>query len=83
MVKKETLIPIYANIRYHLQHWVTRYERKIKQFLIVQFTSLLSYPLINKVHVIMQQAINKSEFISNLSANCDNMTDTVVYDAVR
>ena len=35
------------------------------------------------VHVIMQQAINKSEFISNLSANCDNMTDTVVDDAVR
>ena len=31
----------------------------------------------------MQQAINKSEFISNLSANCDNMTDTVVDDAVR
>ncbi|BBI68605.1 integration host factor subunit beta [Psychrobacter sp. KH172YL61] len=31
----------------------------------------------------MQQAINKSEFISNLSANCDNMADTIVDDAVR
>lgn len=31
----------------------------------------------------MQQAINKSEFISNLSANCENITDTVVDDAVR
>ncbi|ASE25640.1 MULTISPECIES: integration host factor subunit beta [Psychrobacter] len=31
----------------------------------------------------MQQTINKSEFISNLSANCDTMTDTVVDDAVR
>lgn len=31
----------------------------------------------------MQQAINKSEFINNLSANCDTMTDMVVSDAVR
>ena len=33
--------------------------------------------------MIMQQTINKSEFISNLSANCDTMTDIVVDDAVR
>ena len=31
----------------------------------------------------MQQAINKSEFISNLSANCDNIAVPVVDDAVR
>ncbi|WP_350558749.1 integration host factor subunit beta [Psychrobacter sp. CAL346-MNA-CIBAN-0220] len=31
----------------------------------------------------MQQAINKSEFIDNLSANCDAMTDMVIDDAVR
>jgi len=31
----------------------------------------------------MQQAINKSEFINNLSATCDTMTEMVVDDAVR
>lgn len=31
----------------------------------------------------MQQAINKSDFISNLRANCDHMTDMVIDDAVR
>ncbi|WP_367103519.1 integration host factor subunit beta [uncultured Psychrobacter sp.] len=31
----------------------------------------------------MQQAINKSDFISNLSVNCDSMTEVVVDDAVR
>ncbi len=31
----------------------------------------------------MQQAINKSDFINNLSVNCDSMTDLVVDDAVR
>ena len=31
----------------------------------------------------MQQPINKSDFINNLSVNCDTMTDLVVDDAVR
>ena len=31
----------------------------------------------------MQQAINKSDFIINLSVNCDTMTSTVIDDAVR
>lgn len=31
----------------------------------------------------MQQPINKSDFINNLSANCDNIADMVVDDAVR
>lgn len=31
----------------------------------------------------MQQTINKSDFINNLSVNCDTMTDVVVDDAVR
>lgn len=31
----------------------------------------------------MQQAINKSEFISNLSADCDTINDNVVDEAVR
>ena len=31
----------------------------------------------------MQHTINKSDFINNLSVNCDNMTDVVVDDAVR
>ncbi|TXD98217.1 integration host factor subunit beta [Psychrobacter frigidicola] len=31
----------------------------------------------------MQQAINKSDFINNLSANCDTITDMVIDDAVR
>lgn len=31
----------------------------------------------------MQQAINKSDFISNLSANCDTMQDILVDEAVR
>lgn len=37
----------------------------------------------NEAKVTMQQAINKSDFISNLSVNCDNMTEIVVDDAVR
>ncbi|WP_435980334.1 integration host factor subunit beta [Psychrobacter sp. DM4] len=31
----------------------------------------------------MQQTINKSEFISNLSADCDTINDNVVDEAVR
>ena len=31
----------------------------------------------------MQQAINKSDFINNLSATCDTMAETVVDNAVR
>ncbi len=31
----------------------------------------------------MQQAINKSDFINNLSVSCDTMAETVVDDAVR
>ncbi|WLP95410.1 integration host factor subunit beta [Psychrobacter sp. M13] len=31
----------------------------------------------------MQDTINKSDFINNLSVNCDTMTDVVVDDAVR
>lgn len=37
----------------------------------------------NEAKVAMQQAINKSDFISNLSVNCDDMTEIVVDDAVR
>lgn len=37
----------------------------------------------NEAKVTMQQAINKSDFISNLSVNCDDMTEIVVDDAVR
>ena len=31
----------------------------------------------------MQHTINKSDFINNLSVNCDTMSDIVVDDAVR
>lgn len=31
----------------------------------------------------MHQVINKSDFISNLGATCENMTDTAVDEAVR
>ncbi len=31
----------------------------------------------------MQDTINKSDFINNLSVNCDSVTDIVVDDAVR
>ena len=60
-----------------------KFQKVITQKYFTIKTTRLNNHLMNKASVTMQQTINKSDFITNLSASCDTMTDMIVDDAVR